>query len=73
MSRDSEWGSLIRGAGINAQKKTFQELMGLIDRDYIEQIFEEGFKIEAFNPNNNRNVVRWVWKGKTYELSRFER
>ncbi len=65
---------MLRMLGIANKKKrkSFDELVKSIDHSYVEEIFEAGFECGAFNRANNRNVVRYDWKGKTYEISRFE-
>ncbi len=65
---------LLKMLGIESkvEKRTFEELLRTIDKPYIEEIFETGFESGAFNRANNRNVVRYDWKGKTYMIVRFE-
>lgn len=60
------------GIASKAKKESFEELLRSIDHAYIEEIFEAGFESGAFNRANNRNVVRYDWKGKTYMIMRFE-
>lgn len=64
---------IIRSTG-KGGKSEFQDLMKTFDWDFIEEVFETGFKDGVFNRNMNRNVLKWSSKktGKTYYLMRFE-
>ena len=55
-----------------AKKRSFEELVRTIDHAYIEEIFEAGFESGTMNRANNRNVVEYPYKGKTYMIMRFE-
>ena len=65
--------ALVKHLGISKEEaKSFLDLIKSLDWIYVESIFEEGFSIGAFKRDKNRNVLRWEWNNKTYEISRYE-
>lgn len=48
----------------------FQELLDVFDKKYVEELFIEGMKIDAFPPNKSIQGIKYIHNNYVYTITR---